>query len=332
MSSRNIFVDELKGFACLLVVLDHVLLGLENAMGYENVPFIARFMEDYIGKFHVALFMFLSGFVFMITGGPCQKGSRVKTLAYKIVNLGIPYLFFSIVYIVLNSLMSSSVNKAFSSRDILDLWRTPVAQYWFLYALIWIFIIYIVLSKWLKPKYVTVFLFLIYCIFSFNHISFSLLGSAMSVGVVFGIGMSVKDISVDRIPTGVRTGVLIVQMLISGILICEMVPMHHFYQLIGIVGSLAFVSLVDKLESIKRFLLYICKYSFPIYLLHTIFTSAVRIVMIKVGIDIYPLHVFVGMLIGVTIPVIVGIISDNLVFTNIVFYPSRTIKQLKRRK
>ena len=63
---RDSLVDCLKGYACILVVLDHVLLGLENALGVASISSFALFTEDFIGKFHVALFMFLSG-MFLIS-------------------------------------------------------------------------------------------------------------------------------------------------------------------------------------------------------------------------------------------------------------------------
>lgn len=95
--TRDRFVDQLKGLACFLVVFGHVIMGIRKA-GIPT-PKSMVFVEEYIWTFHVPLFMFLSGYVYRLTGGWEAKGTRKKFLLHKLFNLGIPYFVFSSIYI-----------------------------------------------------------------------------------------------------------------------------------------------------------------------------------------------------------------------------------------
>ena len=70
-----------------------------------------------------------------------SKRNKKKFLLHKLCNLGIPYFVFSSIYILINR-VTSGVNNSSSISDTLMLWRTPVAQYWFLYALFILFVIW----------------------------------------------------------------------------------------------------------------------------------------------------------------------------------------------
>ena len=71
---RNVLVDRLKGYACFLVLFGHVIMGIRLA-GIDIPKFFGG-MEKFIWSFHVALFLFLSGVVYRLTGE--WKGKNTK--------------------------------------------------------------------------------------------------------------------------------------------------------------------------------------------------------------------------------------------------------------
>lgn len=78
----------------------------------------------------------------------------------------------------------------------------------------------------------------------------------------------------------------------------------RFFAVLGIVTSIVAVSLLDKCDCVEKCMLVLSRYSFPIYLLHTIFTAGFRIVLLKIGVSNYLLHVLLGIIVGIRIPII----------------------------
>ena len=62
---RNVLVDRLKGYACFLVLLGHVIMGIRLAG--MDIPEFFWGMEKFIWSFHVELFLFLSGVVYKVS-------------------------------------------------------------------------------------------------------------------------------------------------------------------------------------------------------------------------------------------------------------------------
>ena len=73
---RDKLADALKGYACLLVVLGHVMIGIRTAGG--SIPFFAETAETFIWSFHIDLFMFLSGYVYSVTGASKARAENLN--------------------------------------------------------------------------------------------------------------------------------------------------------------------------------------------------------------------------------------------------------------
>lgn len=99
--------------------------------------------------------------------------------------------------------------------------------------------------------------------------------------------------------------------------------------LLGIFSSVCFISLLGDIKPIPNFLQLICRDSFPIYLLHTFFTAAVRILLLKLGVANYTLHVIAGMTAGLIFPIAAARLCSLSTFLDILFYPSRSIKKIR---
>lgn len=106
MSNRVLYIDKLKGFAILLVVMGHLT---DKSMVNESY-----LLNNIIYSVHMPLFMFLSGiFAF-------NKISTFKNMIYKrFLRLLMPYFFVGGSYVVL---------KDFGFQDVLK----SIGGYWFL--------------------------------------------------------------------------------------------------------------------------------------------------------------------------------------------------------
>lgn len=329
---RDIYADRLKGYACLLVLIGHVMIGLRTAE--INVSPFMQISENFIWTFHIDLFMFLSGYVYTLTGGSTAKGSRLKFIIGKLLNLGVPYLVFSALYIIVNS-VTPNVNNSSSVSDLLFLAVKPVAQYWFLYALFLLFVIWTLFTAFLSNIKTTIIVFAVFCVCKYFGIGLGFLDSALNCALAFGIGTCTKSLDVRKIPVAVRTSVVAFHIAFTVILLkygfYERFFVDDIVTIVGLFSSVCFISVISEARPIARFLVFVCKYSFPIYLLHTFFTAAVRIVLLRFGVTNYILHFILGTIIGLFAPISAAFIASKSPYLDFFFYPSRSIKKLRKK-
>ena len=325
---RNVFIDRLKGYACFLVLFGHVIRGIRTAG--IHIPEFFWGMELFIWSFHVALFLFLSGVVYRLTKE--WKGHKTKWgfILHKLLGLGIPYVVFSIVYISINSLIGGT-NTQLSMTDILFIWKTPVAQYWFLYALFFLFCIWAILSGILKNWQITAFALLI-------GYGIPLLGGTLGSfeivfysSLAFGIGTFIDFENLTKLKTPLKCLIVLVHLIVGTVLILlnliEYPLIKEFMLLFGIYASVLFISILQNCKLIARFLSFINKYSFQIYLLHTIFTAGVRILLLRLHITQWWIHVPVGTVCGIVFSVLAAMIAKRVGFLQFFFFPTKAFRK-----
>lgn len=76
---------------------------------------------------------------------------------------------------------------------------------------------------------------------------------------------------------------------------------------------------------------YIAKYTMPIFLMHTLFTAPVRIVLMKMGLTNSIIQIVLGLIISFIGPICAAIVLEKTKYLEFVIYPNKVIKLLKRR-
>ena len=106
---REYWIDFVKCFACVLVVLGHFYQSLVASNLAEN-NLLYKCFNNTIYYFHVPLFFICSGYLY-------QKFSKVNGLKSwgrnafkKLVTLGVPYVVFSVITWGLKTAFADSVN------------------------------------------------------------------------------------------------------------------------------------------------------------------------------------------------------------------------------
>lgn len=327
---RNALVDKLKGYACFLVLFGHVIMGIRNA-GIEMPAFFFG-LEQFIWSYHVPLFLFLSGVVYKITGEWTGKKTRGNFLRHKLINLGVPYVVFSTVYILINSFVGKA-NTPTSAKDILFIWKTPVAQYWYLYALFFLFVLWTGLSGSMKNYQITLFVVLFGYIAPFFGVGFGSFDIVIYSAVAFGLGTFVSVEKTEKTPWGWKLFVIALH-IAAGVVfvrlgIIEEMFVEELMIILGILASIFLISLLQKLKPIDWFLTFMNKYSFQTYLLHTIFTAGIRIVLQSVGIYAWQVHVLLGTIFGIVLSVVCAFVAQKTKVFDLFFFPTKAWKALR---
>lgn len=336
MKEREMWLDYTKGFACFLVVYCHVVRGIINA-NIINTNLFLDFLDYAIYLFHMPLFFIISGYLYSISKKINGIKDYFKFAIKKIINLGIPYLAFSIIFILLNY-FSSGTNSEYSLKDIVYLYQNPIAHFWFLYDLIIIFLLIPILEILIKSKKVLlIFLLIGKVIFTIFNLKIVLITAFFNDAFYFYIGnYLIKNINKNKVR--LRTKYLIGISFVGLSIICYVFENNNSYTFIllvlkivlAVLGSYEVLSIIKKNNG--KVLNIFGKYSFQIYLMHTIFSAFIRIVLIKFGIYNFFIHFTLGMIFGVGIPIVISIISNRIVYTNIFIFPLRTFKQIKNKK
>ena len=112
------WIDGLKGFAMLLVILGHCLGGYLDARLFPAYRNEMLLVFEGIYSFHMPLFFMLSGYVFQVS----YQGASAKKVRRKMMNIGALYFIFSILQICVQIGLKGYVNQQMSVENI---WMLP---------------------------------------------------------------------------------------------------------------------------------------------------------------------------------------------------------------
>ncbi len=302
--SRIEWVDYAKGIGILLVVYGHVLRGIKNA-GLDIYSVFFYCSDNLVYSFHMPLFFFLSG-LFIVRS--LLKTERITPFVLgKIKVIAYPYFIWSFIQISIQILMSPYTNHVKEVSDLLYIFYKPQEQFWFLYVLFFLSVLYAILYVLLK----NVYLILLISIFLY----FSKLGIPMfsknfiffSAGAAFVPYMLSLIPNKNTIPSFIVFGIMFIA--VHGILgFLQLYGLHKFIFLpLAAFGILLTCYLANYLatHNMLSFLKYIGYISLPIYVAHVLSASGIRIILYKLfNIHHVGVHLLIGTIFGIVFPII----------------------------
>lgn len=334
--SRIEWVDSAKAFACILVVLGHLLQSI-LVITPTGIIGSVRFINWYIYLFHMPLFMCLSGFMYSYKSRIKSANDYKKFELKKACNLIIPYVTFYSITMILNMAFTNYVNSPKGIQEWLGMLNNPISPYWFLYALLSIFIVVPLLEKLFKNKKIVMIVFTIMKIVSiFYSTKIYAIDSIAIYGIYFYIGVFIKDSMIKEKKELYFIGYILY--FICAILIYKYVypyqkNMKLIYSLItilmAVIGTIVSINICKCTKSNVLMNSY-KKYTFQVYLMHTIFAAGTRILLYVIGVRNWYIHFVLGMIASIYIPVLISHISNKLKITNFFFFPSKTMEEYRK--
>ncbi len=331
---REVWVDYLKAVACLSVLTFHVIYGLQNA----GLPcgMVLTVVKEFCGLFQIPAFMFASGYLF----SKKPIGNYFKFEGRKLLNLGVPYIVFSAVYYFVNVSFSSSVNFTYTPKDLIGIYMTPLAQYWYIFATILIFLFLPVLELVISNEFILLAFLVTWKLINSYYISetnydyfFSQYAFIFYLGVLYGRHYDSISLKKEKAKTVLPILVLCFGTFASKYFFDWSMMITVIEMFIPLLTTYLLVCFFEKFEAKieNKFLSMVAKYSFQIYLLHTMVTAAMRIVMVKIGITNQWIQFTVGWSVGLAVTMFVAWFCERTVILNIFFFPERTVKKLRKK-
>ena len=326
--TREKWVDDVKVIACILVVLGHFFQSMTKAnILSENDLY--EWFNTTIYYFHVPLFFICSGYLYQKYSKVNSIGSWCKNVAKKALALGVPYVTFSTATWLLKMVFADSVNRQadglFSTLVV-----NPSAPYWYLYALLFIFLVTPTLSS-MKVASVVLMIALVAktLILTGGGTSIYAVSTVLSNEIWFVLGMSICAFNVrlkGRKVQGTILGLLFI--ILSIVVYTAKIQSGVIAFVMGVLACVAVILMVAGFEEkFGKGMDLLAKYTMPIFLMHTLFAAPTRSVLLKMGVTNAVVHIVMGLGISLSGPIIAAWIMKKTKWLEFFLYPNKALKR-----
>ena len=298
--------------------MGHVVSGLIHAG--MKVSEILCYLCTYLYLFHVPCFFFASGYLYAKNPVREWKGYG-SFLKKKALALGLSYVICTSFYVCLSSHFSSEMNPNTSHalKELVNIWRKPIAQYWYLYALLALFAVIPVIElvfRCVNRKHILFGFILLACL---NSSNLSFWKYVLQEGYLFYMGIVWNNLEgggkinkwIFRYDKLIWCGVYCVEsILFFGIYIffsdinklssVLTIVSKNIITMLLVITMVRISYVIAKGESwiINKLLMWVSGYSLYIYLFHTWFSGTVRIILRRMGMTNCWIQTFIGCICG----------------------------------
>jgi len=296
-------IQTLRGLACLLLVLYHVV-GADASLGLRVQDGSLRWLNDGLAYLRMPLFTFLSGLVYGLR--PFSGNSRAFLLG-KARRLLIPMLVVGTLFALLQGL-TPGVNASSGPWYLLHL--RPVAHFWFVESLFWVFLVIWMLERkqWIAGIKGSLLALGLSCAvyLSIRGSPWLSLEGAIYLMPYFLVGLMFSRFQLQSHLANPWVRWLLVVVAVGAVVFMGLpTPNPDRRTIAMLLAGLSLCLLCLSSGMVAPWLARIGGYSYAIYLFHVFFTAATRMALASAGIqDLFP-NLLLGVLLGLGGPMLV---------------------------
>jgi fucose 4-O-acetylase-like acetyltransferase len=301
--SRIDWIDTAKGLGIILVVVGHVMRGLTAAHVMDS-SFAVKFTDAWIYSFHMPFFFFLSG-LFLFHSA--TKSSLREFISEKTRMIAYPYVVWSIVTVLLKAVLGPIPNTPRDLSDLLLIPYSPIEQFWFLYVLFIVVVLFgTIFAFGLKPWFTLALASAIYLTVFPESLSWNVLHMVrvyaiyVAIGTFFGVNYLRHLQYVDSVPLAL-VAIVGFSFPLADIALSEQ-KNDLLCAVSGTIGAAALSLLFSRLKS-ASFLGFLGTLSLVIFVGHTIASAAARTCLELLHITSPGIHILVGIGAGLFLPI-----------------------------
>lgn len=332
--NRVDYLDNIKALACVLVVIGHFIMSMD-ASGIVPFNGVTEWFKETIYLFHVQLFFICSGFLYIFSVKKKNDYKYGHFVLKKLIVLGIPYFTFTTITLLMKMIADDAVNSK-ENGLLYTLFINPTAPYWYLYVL---FFLFLVIPPFKTKKSVSIALIISLAlkiimltgILSEMPLPYFLKGIMnYSIWFVLGMALSAYEYKPNRKYFLFGIVGIILFTALSIVRYCRSYNSETFNFVLGVIAVTSIFILFSnsniKAGKVTGFLI---KYNLPIYLMHTIFAAGIRVVLVKIGLNAWYIHIPIGLIATFICPAIAAFIMEKSKYLEIFLYPTKLIKIAK---
>lgn len=327
-AKRQSWVDYAKGIAIILVLYRHVFEGIKNS-GIDVSKYL--FLEEWniiFFSFRMPLFFIVSGIFVSSSFVKRGMGQFIKT---KLRTILYPYFLWGIIQVTLQLIFSPYVNGRIDLYNYLDLLYLPreIEQFWYLYALFNVTILYVLLKYGLglKPVYHLILglaMFLLSAYFYRHNIIIGFVSDVLHYYIFIALGDVLSKYIRDKKNSRIFESWPLFLLLILPFVVSQLYFLYANIQYPGtkyqyveyfdpliflpvaIIGCVFVISVSFILQkySNAKWLEILGRHSLYIYVAHVIVAAGLRTILTRVfSITSVPILLVSGITVGLIVPV-----------------------------
>jgi fucose 4-O-acetylase-like acetyltransferase len=323
------WVDLAKGFAIILVVIGHTVLGLGPSL--VTVSDYGHLLTEMIYLFHMPLFFALSGVVFikLYTRLTWQNWiSRILKLTWTMV-------LWTYVFLIAKLVGGDANNDPISFEALFMIPIPGILHFWFL----WDIIVYCVLMFPLifighrrKATFNYFYFLLILSIFSnfynFANVIEYWVGRSLDNLVYFSLGFLLAHSVEKRARSDwikIFPLMLVMPLLIIDVSNSQIMIVTRTLLLVSIL-IVSFMAADELHGMLPNLVANLGRLSLAIYVMHTISSAFTRAILLKLGVISFELHLLAGVSVGLLGPLLINALIQKLGVAQLLGLPKRTFR------
>lgn len=281
-------IDVLKGITIILVVIGHAVQGIISSQHLTiNTEYNSIFiLKQIIYGFHMPLFFIIAGLFI----NSWSKRNFKDAILQKIFRLVVPYFIWSAITAIAMQFASNYTNNGLGIKEFLLSPIIPFSQYWFLYVLFFIHIIYYVLVNIKICNGKLLFLLISIVAYFLNPLfdNIWISNNLFKYMIFFSIGSYILDfINLEQFKCNKLILPILIFLLINItyikiLYINNDLLSYYFWLITSLIGS-EFVFLISyySVNRVKNILCFFGRKSMEIYCLHLLILASIRILLLK---------------------------------------------------
>ncbi|SEE19286.1 Fucose 4-O-acetylase [Arthrobacter alpinus] len=345
---RDTTIDIAKGLAIVAIVLGHVLRGLASSHIIDGDASAFTAVDRALYMVHLSIFTFLSG-VFVRQG--IEKRGTAGYLAPRVSQFLYIYLVWQMLQGIVKMFTSRLVNSPTTLDDLLSIWR-PEGQLWFLPFLILVTIVAALLKPWERPARATLSLstvgILSLCAWGYDGGVVATQGIALSIFFIAGAWIGSKPLLTAI--NSASMGLVAVALAIGGaayaliLIFTNAIPptiddssrslpdvvFGFICASLGVIAVIAASKLISR-TPLAGLIAFLGTRSMEIFLAHIIAASGTRIVLDMAGVENPAVHIVVGTVSGIILPLLLWRLTIQWHFPWLFNAPASLTNRLGRR-
>ncbi len=320
---RYVWVDYAKGLSIIMVVYRHTYTGM-SALGLNINPYI-KMVSYSISNFRMPMFFLLSGI--FITRSLNSKGT-IKLIQSKLNTILYPYLIWATIQVSLQILLGKYTTTPRTIKDYLFILYEPhmLDQFWYLYTLFNVTVIYILTKSKLHFSQIIQFLFGLILFFFSQSTKSTLINDTFNYYLYFIIGVSISSFFLSEEFYLLKTSPILFIILVPIFLFTQGYWLNNrqiltenslLFALIALIGCVVMFNISFLMERFKiaKWLRVIGNHSLFIYIMHLMAEGMTRIILFHVfHIKNVALIFTLAVSMGILLPIIVYNLSLRMGF------------------